>query len=103
MILLPSTLSAMLTMTALLRSIQRPTFLFIGLILFPRNSYETISLEPGLRIMLVQLRYRFLPGISITFLKDAYGSFAPAINLCSLIVAVCIPPGEDTSVKFVPL
>ena len=62
-----------------------------------------ISAKPGLRIMLVQLRCGFLSGISITFLKDAYGSFAREINFGWLIVAVFIPPVEDVSVKFIPL
>jgi hypothetical protein len=64
---------------------------------------QAISAKPGVGIMLVQLRYRFLSGISITFLKDAYGPFARALNLGRLIIAVCIPPVEDISVKFFPL
>jgi hypothetical protein len=53
--------------------------------------------------MLVQLGLGFLSGISITFLKDAYGSFIRAINFGGLIVATFIPPAEGVSVKFIPL
>jgi hypothetical protein len=53
--------------------------------------------------MLAQLGYGFLPGISIPFLKDAYGPFVGLISLDKLIVAAFIPPAEDVSIKFVPL
>jgi hypothetical protein len=53
--------------------------------------------------MLVQLGCGFLSGISITFLKDDYGSFLHAIRLNELIVAALIPPIEDISAKFIPL
>jgi hypothetical protein len=64
---------------------------------------QMLSAKPGLRIMLVQLRYGFLSGISITFLKDAYGPFIGAIKPGRLIVAVFIPAVKDISVKFIPL
>src|SRR6476659_6753162 len=54
-----------------------------------------ISVELGLRIMLIQLGCGFLSGISITFLKDAYGPFVGVISLGRLIVAAFIPPAED--------
>ena len=53
--------------------------------------------------MFVQLVCGFLFGISITFLKDAYGSFAGAINFGKFIVAAFIPPIEDISVKSIPV
>jgi hypothetical protein len=62
-----------------------------------------ISAKPGPRIMPVQLGCGLLFGISITLLKDSYGSFLHAIHLEELIVAAFIPPVEDVSVKFVPL
>jgi hypothetical protein len=53
--------------------------------------------------MLAQLGYGFLPGISIPFLKDAYGPFVGMISLGRLTVAAFIPPAEDVSVKIIPL
>jgi len=53
--------------------------------------------------MLVQLGCGFLSGVSITFLKDAYGPFVRAINFSRLIVVAFIPPVEDVSVKLIPL
>jgi hypothetical protein len=53
--------------------------------------------------MLGQLGGGFLSGISITFLKDTYGSFAGPINPGKLIIAAFIPPIKNTSVKSIPL
>ena len=85
-------------------SVFKHSSLIVSAIIVPSLDIgQTVSTEPGLRIMLVQLRYRFLSGISITFLKDAYGPFTGAISLGSLIVAVRIPTVKDGSVKFIPL
>jgi hypothetical protein len=62
-----------------------------------------VSVKPGPRIMLVQLGFGFLSGISITLLKDVYGPFVCLIDPGGLIVAALIPPAEDVSVKFIPL
>ena len=62
-----------------------------------------VSVKPGPGIMLVQLGFGFLSGISITFLKDVYGSFVGLIHPDGLNVAAFIPPAEDVSVKFIPL
>jgi hypothetical protein len=52
--------------------------------------------------MLIQLVYGLLSGISITVLKDAYGSFTRAIHLDELIVVALPLPGENVLPKFIP-
>lgn len=59
--------------------------------------------EPGSRIVLVQLGCDFLPGISITFLKDANGPFAHVVHLGELIVAALVRPVNEASAKLVAL
>jgi hypothetical protein len=51
--------------------------------------------------MLVQFVGGLLSGISITFLKDAYGPFLGAINPVKLILAVFVPPVDDFLAKFI--
>jgi hypothetical protein len=53
--------------------------------------------------MRVQFEYGLLPGITITFLKDANGPFARAVYLDELIVAGFVQPVKDVLAEFVPL
>jgi hypothetical protein len=53
--------------------------------------------------MRIQFEYGFLPGIPITFLKDANGPFARAIYLDELMSAEFVQPVTDVLAEFVPL
>jgi hypothetical protein len=62
-----------------------------------------VSTEFGPRIVLVQFGCGLLSGISIAFLKDAYGLFMQALQLDELIIAAFVPPAVDFLAKFIPL
>ena len=53
--------------------------------------------------MCVQLGCSFLSGVSITFLKNAYGSFTLMTLSHELLVAAFVPPVEESLTNFVSL
>ena len=53
--------------------------------------------------MIVQLVCSLLSGVSIPFLKDAYGPFAHIVHFGELIVAVSIPHMDDIPAQLVPV
>jgi hypothetical protein len=53
--------------------------------------------------MLGKFGDRLFPGISIPFLKDAYGPFLGAVGAGNLIVAAFIPRLHNVLAKFIPI
>lgn len=71
---------------------------------FIRSVLKWIVLaKPGFRVMLVKFSCCLFPGISISFLKDTYGSFLGAIEVSKLILVASVQPVDDFLAKFIPL
>ena len=62
-----------------------------------------VSAQPGLRVILVQLKACSFPAKSIPFLENAYGSLPGEISADELVVTLFRPPVEKFLAELKPL